>query len=48
MNSKLKTRKNVLEKELKDQKEQLTDKIKILLEKSDNDEKLITAMKMNY
>jgi predicted S18 family serine protease len=27
------------------QKEQLTDKIKILLEKSDNDEKLITAMK---
>ena len=45
MNSKLKSRKNVLEKELKDQKEQLTDKIKILLEKSDNDEKLITAMK---
>ena len=45
MNSKLKSRKNVLEKELKDQKEQLTDKIKILLEKSDKDEKLITAMK---
>ena len=45
MNSKLKSRKNVLEKELKDQKEQLTDKIKILLEKSYNDEKLITAMK---
>ena len=44
-NSKLKSRKNVLEKELTSQKEQLTDKIKILLEKSDNDEKLIVAMK---
>ena len=44
-NSKLKSRRNVLEKELKSQKEQLTDKIKILLEKSDNDEKLITALK---
>ena len=44
-NSKLKSRRNVLEKELKSQKEQLTDKIKILIEKSDNDEKLITALK---
>ena len=44
-NNKLKLRRNVLEKELKSQKEQLTDKIKILIEKSDNDEKLITAMK---
>ena len=44
-NSKLKLRRNVLEKELKSQKEQLTDKIKILIEKSDNDEKLITALK---
>ena len=44
-NNKLKVRRNVLEKELKSQKEQLTDKIKILIEKSDNDEKLITAMK---
>jgi hypothetical protein len=33
MNSKLKSRKNVLEKELKEQKEHLTDKIKSLLEK---------------
>ena len=44
-NNKLKMRRNVLEKELKSQKEQLTDKIKILIEKSDNDEKLINAMK---
>ena len=44
-NNKLKSRRNVLEKELKSQKEQLTDKIKILIEKSDNDEKLITALK---
>jgi len=44
-NNKLKLRRNVLEKELKSQKEQLTDKIKILIEKSDNDEKLINAMK---
>ena len=44
-NNKLKLRRNVLEKELKSQKEQLTDKIKILIEKSDNDEKLIEAMK---
>ena len=44
-NNKLKLRRNVLEKELKAQKEQLTDKIKILIEKSDNDEKLINAMK---
>ena len=44
-NNKLKLRRNVLEKELKSQKEQLTDKIKILIEKSDNDEKLITALK---
>ena len=44
-NSKLKSRRNVLEKELKSQKEQLTEKIKILIEKSDNDEKLITALK---
>jgi chromosome segregation ATPase len=44
-NNKLKVRRNVLEKELKSQKEKLTDKIKILIEKSDNDEKLIEAMK---
>ena len=44
-NNKLKSRRNVLEKELKSQKEQLTEKIKILIEKSDNDEKLITALK---
>lgn len=44
-NSKLKMRKNVLEKELKTQKEELVSKIKILIEKSDNDEKLIVAMK---
>ena len=44
-NNKLRLRRNVLEKELKSQKEQLTDKIKILIEKSDNDEKLINAMK---
>ena len=36
-NNKLKSRRNVLEKELKSQKEQLTEKIKILIEKSDND-----------
>ena len=47
-NSKLKSRRNVLEKELKSQKEQLTDKIKILIEKSDNDEKLITALKNEF
>ena len=41
----MKVRRNVLEKELKSQKEKLTDKIKILIEKSDNDEKLIEAMK---
>ena len=45
-NSKLKLRRNVLEKELKSQKEELTEKIKILIEKSDNDEKLIEAMKI--
>ena len=44
-NNKLKVRRNVLEKELKSQKAKLTDKIKILIEKSDNDEKLIEAMK---
>jgi chromosome segregation ATPase len=44
-NNKLKLRKNVLEKELKTQKDELTQKIKILIEKSDNDEKLINAMK---
>ena len=44
-NNKLKSRRNVLEKELKSQKEQLTEKIKILIEKSDNDEKLIIALK---
>ena len=44
-NLKLKMRKNVLEKELKSQKEELVSKIKILIEKSDNDEKLIIAMK---
>ena len=43
-NVKLKSRKEVLEKELKFQKESLTSKIKLLLEKSDNDEKLINAM----
>ena len=43
-NSKLKSRKDVLEKELKNQKESLTSKIKILLEKTDNDEKLIVAL----
>ena len=43
-NNKLKSRKDVLEKELKSQKESLTSKLKILLEKNDNDEKLINAL----
>lgn len=42
--SRLKTRNNVLEKELRSQKEDLHSKIKILIEKSDNDEKLILAL----
>jgi hypothetical protein len=43
-NSRFKTRNNVLEKELRSQKEDLHSKIKILIEKSDNDEKLILAL----
>lgn len=42
--SRAKSRKEVLEKELKQQKDDLTTKIKILLEKSDNDERLIAAL----
>lgn len=42
--SRTKSRKEVLEKELKSQKDDLTSKIKILLEKNDNDEKLISAL----
>lgn len=42
--NRVKIRKEVLEKEIKTQKEDLTSKIKILLEKSDNDEKLIAAL----
>lgn len=42
--SRLKSRKDVLEKEIKFQKEDFTNKIKILLEKSDNDEKLIAVL----
>lgn len=43
-NSKLKSRKDVLEKELKQQKDAMTAKLKLLIEKSDNDEKLINAL----
>jgi hypothetical protein len=39
-----KSRKDVLEKELKSQKDDLTGKLRILLEKNDNDEKLIGAL----
>jgi len=42
--NRVKLRKEALEKEVKQQKEDLTSKIKILLEKSDNDEKLILAL----
>jgi hypothetical protein len=42
--SRNKTRKDLLEKEIKQQKDDLTCKIKILLEKNDNDEKLILAL----
>lgn len=42
--SKTKVRREVLEKEKKSQKEDLTNKLKILIEKSDNDEKLINAL----
>ena len=42
--SKAKSRTTVLEKEIKHQKEDLTAKLKILIEKSDNDEKLINAL----
>lgn len=42
--SRFKSRTQVLEKELKQQKDDLTQKIKILIEKSDNDEKLIFAL----
>lgn len=42
--SRVKSRTAVLEKELKQQKEDLTSKLKILIEKSDNDEKLINAL----
>ncbi len=42
--NRIKIRKEGLEKEVKSQKEDLTSKIKILLEKSDNDEKLIAAL----
>ena len=42
--SRVKIRINVLEKELRTQKDDLTSKIKILIEKSDNDEKLILAL----
>jgi hypothetical protein len=38
------SRKEVLEKELKSQKDDLTAKIRVLLEKNDNDEKLISAL----
>lgn len=41
---KMKLRKDVLEKELRLQKENLTSKIKLLLEKSDNDEKIINVL----
>lgn len=44
-NNKLKLRTKVLEQDLKSQKDELTSKLKILIEKSDNDEKLIQAMK---
>ena len=42
--SKYKSRKEVLEKELKTQKEDFVSKMKILIDKSDNDEKLIKAL----
>lgn len=42
--SRVRSRKEVLEKEIKYQKEDFTNKIKILLEKSDNDEKLIAVL----
>ncbi len=42
--NRVKLRKEALEKEIKQQKEDLTSKIKILLEKSDNDEKLLLAL----
>jgi hypothetical protein len=42
--NRVKIRKEALEKDVKQQKEDLTSKIKILLEKSDNDEKLILAL----
>lgn len=42
--SRVRSRKEVLEKEIKFQKEDFTNKIKILLEKSDNDEKLIAVL----
>jgi hypothetical protein len=42
--SRFRLRKDVLEKELKGQKDDLTGKLKILLDKNDNDEKLIAAL----
>lgn len=43
-NSKVKLRISLLEKDVRTQKEDLTSKIRILIEKSDNDEKLILAL----
>jgi len=42
--SKVKSRKEVLERELKTQKDDYINKMKILIDKSDNDEKLISAL----
>ena len=43
-NLRFKSRKEVLERELKLQKESLTSKLKVLIEKNDNDEKLINIL----